>query len=639
MSGGEGSSSYQRLLEENSQPSEERVENSSSEIGPDIPIEVETPFEGRNRLKEAITAKDGDLVGQILDEIERRSILFKEAAFMMTECFGELFDCYKNHIKKMLFDNVLCWPVGTARVPLDIFQKSKLEIYRSWTCDLEPESLVAHLEKKQETLASYVEDKILYRVKNEVGLELIDAKIGCFCVKNACFSGLEGIIRPLLLRNVENSIFKSELLKWAITRKLSYDGNKNIFGVQRESIYQYYFNYAIRIIFIGGLFSYIPYMVLVGLNSGKLRNMSTSWQVLTAIVHLITCSFVAGTTKGDFIAMKRQCEDYRLILDSSHITSIIRLATKYETIIDVLHAVLFLIIIPLLHCGTYISDSFCPWLVVAITLGMFVFAEKLSCFGARFQQSTSMDTTKLIYHVLKRILPFGFALFRTKALLVLEVSVVFYVLSNYEHKLDDRNEEEETNDEEDARTNTLIHDTFSNYWRVLFNVISAFFGTFDPEVYLHSGPFSAWIIVIFVVFIFSQMVVFFNVLISWIGQQFEEYLNSIEEIALMEIAKFSNTIEASMSEMELQRFKSHTGRYLYVLYPAEEIEQEEISWKGRVKTIVENTKMVVKKSNKAVETQMDRLGKRMDRLEENVKIFQQKTNDTLEKILTKLESL
>eukprot|EP00210_Caulerpa_lentillifera_P000030 g29.t1 len=596
-----------------------------------------------NPLKAAIAARDGVTVGAILDAIENQEIPFEDAALMLKECLGELFACYKNRLKDMLSKNLLCWEVGAVKVPLDLFHNQRLHRWRTWTCNEPPEIYNSIGEIGQQALINIVRTKVLSNIRHQVGLELIDAKVMCFCVKDVCQPSLEGLIRQLLFRDVNRSIFKTELMKWAIVEKWNRcSPTSSVWSLCAQDMERC--RRPIRalatISSTYGYFGYICYATFVGINSGKLTSMSLCEQVFLGLGLLLIVIFYGNLARYDSIRLKRYIEDYKELFHCKCGAAIYYLCKTSRNLVDAVHALFILILIPLAHCLTYLSDVIRPLFVIAVAVNVLFGLEKFRNTLEMYYQERGIDLFP-IRPILRDLLRTGFAIFRVRALLILGVALSLYLLFNYEHSLDDRKEDKHDKEcDEDSQFKTQIKASFGTFWRAMVTVFYASVGQFDPMVYFKSGFLSPLIITIFVIFVFIQVVVFLNVVIAWIGQRLDEYMNAIEETKLRELAKAIDAIEASFSKTELEEHKKTIGTYLYVLYAVEECtHEEEVIWQGRVRTVIENVRKMIKKSDKAMKERMDEVEKRMIRMEEKVDAFHQTSNDTLDKILAKLDLL
>eukprot|EP00210_Caulerpa_lentillifera_P007620 g7278.t1 len=154
---------------------------------------------------------------------------------------------------------------------------------------------------------------------------------------------------------------------------------------------------------------------------------------------------------------------------------------------------------------------------------------------------------------------------------------------------------ENSNEECDDEIRNKIFSSFGNPLKAMLTLFYAMIGTFDPEVYFHSGVVAPFVILMFVAFVSIQMVIMFNMVIAIMNDTYDRVKTNEEQLLLL--GKARNT----------------SGKYLYVLFPKDDEEiVEDATWRGRIKTMEDKNKSMMNKTKREILNEINSIKKKQD---------------------------
>eukprot|EP00210_Caulerpa_lentillifera_P003381 g3225.t1 len=603
-----------------------------------------------------------------LNMIIEKTIQFCDGAKMINEDFKNLWIDYRTSIEPMLKKDVLGWDVCTIKVPLETFTVESNVRARVGTCNSVEEWVQcstqdAAYEHWRELNKKEV-DKILKTSRGR----MVNASVRIYCFADVCRAGINGIIRFLLMSKAPSSIFKYPLIRWIIVYKW-----EKIWKVRAFK------NLALYLVFFTLL-----NLTLLGIGFKLFDLMSHSDLQDTVIsISVLMGTLALRTIWLEFFQLKRYTQDGQKIFPSSHFRGLKHYLASRQNQIDITLSISMLVFLPL-YClkrrdiSIGINDQVFLSILAFVVLLMWAKALYL----AQAFKRTGIFVL-MIGRVLRECLPYffmlvgfmiGFGFTMHIALLselrnindrsdsncytTLECSNTFYKSPRYsyhhgwyrpyyprshyydgcDHYSDyivcyrwnyyytsirntfTNNHECITRKGDDER----IVESFNTPFRSILTMAYAMVGLFDPEILFKTGNLSNLVITLFVLYLALQTIVMFNMLIAAMGDAFDGVRAAEEESFLMARAEFIDQYEASLSNDSIKAIEEKIGRYLYVLIPGDkQLEKSVPFWKGRMTTIKEDVRKIVRDSHEDIAQKIDQLTQRVEQQMENEHQFTQ----------------
>eukprot|EP00210_Caulerpa_lentillifera_P003373 g3217.t1 len=655
----------------------ETVGNVSSNEQESIAID----YSQKSLFKMAIEEHNTEWIEYFLNMIIKKNIQFHNGAKMINENFKNLWVDYRTFIEPMLKKDVLGWDVCTIKVPLETFTVESNVGARVGTCN----SIVNWVQSSSQGAADEH-----WRKLNEKGVDkilktsrgrMVNASVRIYCFADICRTGINGIIRFLLMSKAPSSIFKYPLVRWIIVYKW-----EKIWKVRAFK------SFAFFLVVLIAVSVFLLIISLVGQGVGFLSARFTTF-IFATIVLILT--LVVLNLRREYYQAKRYIEDGRKMFPSSYCKGMRHYFSSRQNQIDLMFSfsILFLLILSIFaqQRSTFIDKKVVPSILAFIML--LLWAKAL--YHLQAFKRTGLFVL-MIGRVVRECLPyffmllgfmvgFGFTMYIALAdvLYTMEfesitdwcwndhgfqssrhhysnysdfqfseaVDVDFYACFNGSqcyHCYDQRyyntamasifkDYHKCASEKED---NDRVLESFRTPFLSVLTMAYAMVGLFDPEVLFKCRASKYIAIAIFVLYLALQTIVMFNMLIATMGDAFDGVRAAEEESFLMACAGFMDKYEAALVDYSISVIERKIGKYLYVLIPKDtELEKSVPFWRGRMTSIKEDVRKTVLDSHEDITQKMDQQTETMDQLTQNMNQLTQNINDMFATLKNDVQSL
>eukprot|EP00210_Caulerpa_lentillifera_P005218 g4985.t1 len=529
-------------------------------------------------LRKALDKKDNLMSKTAISSLERGLIPFQDSAFMVKECFQDLWTYYHTFLESILVKNLISVPKGQVEVPLDIFNFDKYVGARlgtsntvlEWDHESDPKLLA-----KQWNCANA---KSVDKIEKSGNATRVLASIQFFAVDDICKLGLNGLIRFLLMHQAPSHIFKTNMVQCVIIWKWE--------NLWKTRCCRYFFLYFCFLV----LFSiYAVCVEFVGDSKGN--HIGSSYSMTLLLVVLMLAAMV--NLYKEYAQLRTYIKDGKILFPKSRCWGLKYYFISRWNIIEVIAYILLLIVIPVLHFLGNRDPVFMPLLYGVVAVEAILIYSKLWYFAQAFRQTGAL--VFMIENVLRDCM--SFLLMAFVVLVGFSISM-FIVIQQFLHDY-------EMDKEDDPMQK--IHDSFGNLIRVMVTLFYVMLGMFEPELFFLCGSLSPLIIVIFIAYLSSQMVVMLNMLIAIMGDTFDRVKNSEEEQLLLGKARFIDTCEAGLNDSEVQCIEKKIGKYLYVLVPVGQPAHQEFSlMQGKPRSVEDNVKKIIREHEETMKSMIEK---------------------------------
>lgn len=172
-----------------------------------------------NFLRIAIDEENEAMVKFFLDMMAKHLFSFHDTASIMKSCFKDLWMDYRTFFEPMLLTDRFLWDVCERKVPSDIFTVESQVGVRTGTCNTLVDWEKAPSERHGLVNRNSHNLNHAREIRAMGSPTKAKAIVKCFSIADACKSGLNGIIRFLLMTNAPSYIYRTTLVEWIITWK------------------------------------------------------------------------------------------------------------------------------------------------------------------------------------------------------------------------------------------------------------------------------------------------------------------------------------------------------------------------------------------------------------------------------------
>eukprot|EP00210_Caulerpa_lentillifera_P007761 g7406.t1 len=534
----------------------------------------------------------------LLNLIEEELVPLKDSAAMMENGFGKLWINYRYLIEQKIIENGLAKKICQIEVPVALLANS---------IDMDEQAQMGTIDNVLHeweecshgqiatNFSNFLHEGDLKDVKQSHNDATINAIVTVFTIANVCKIGLNGILRFLLMNGAKSHIFKTPLLKWVITYKW-----EKIW--RRESMKSITF-YAIFTL----LYSIYSIWMAFSYKTIDKHMHASVW--LTLLI-LILMTMALWLLYQEWIQMMTYIDDGKKLFPNKPIWGLLKYWSSPWNVVEVLTYLILILIISPFHFAKLLGHDSTTVLFIFIALETFLVWVKVWYFAQIIERTRGF--VLMIQSVIKDSLPFLFLAF----VLLIGFSITLFGL--FQHSL----QEKRKRSGEDDDVAHMIEQSFGNPPKAMLTLFYAMVGTFEPEIYYNSGSLYWIIVTISGLYLSLQMIIVLNTIIAAMGDTYDRVQTTEEELLLYERAKFIDCLEAQLSKNEIAKLEDSIKKYLYFLEPKDE---DEIKlWQGRVLTIEEKVRIMIKESQEIVMTQINTS---MKKIEANMKKVEADMNE------------
>jgi len=406
-------------------------------------------------LTHAQKRKETSLVQLCLRFIEDGLFTFHSASAMVEDSFFEMLFSYNELILPMLKRNSLTFKVADVKVPAQVFKSQSVVSDVVFTSDtlLDPEEHFVQVATKDlQELGSHTH---LGSAKDYLEGKNVLSCVYFHYITNACKVGLNGIVRKLLMLEVDSSIFKTELVRATVTWKW-----EKLW--KRRCLRQICFYCIFLILFTGYTFG-------IGISEDNLIHdkkfgLVVSFPFLGAFILTIVFFY------DECMQLKTYMKDGKEVFDTY------KWGVKYYfwdsqwNIIKLTSYFLVLVLIPIFHCIYIFEARIKEVLFVIIAIESILAWFKVWYYAQPFEWNGA--PVFLISNVISDCIPFV----RLTIVVLVGFSIALYLLFRC------GSIPLSASASEDKDEGELIHESFGSPTRSWSTLFYAMVGTFEPEV-------------------------------------------------------------------------------------------------------------------------------------------------------------
>ena len=253
--------------------------------------------EVKNLLREALSSNATNAVANILELIGLQSTPFIQTATSVKNCFTALAAQHFETLKSALFRNRFVFDTCQVRVRMKFLDEVSREQsilfidttddYLSWENSIDTDILWKKWQLSNEEIVEDIEE-------DNKSTRIADLKF--VCIEDAGKTGMGGILRPLLMKNMPAHIFQTDAVKWIIDYKWR--------KIWKHRFYRCARFYALRL----GLVT--AYAIILGGSANISKELT--WKEVVASL-LVALNFIFGciTLKEEVTQMYNLYEDGR----------------------------------------------------------------------------------------------------------------------------------------------------------------------------------------------------------------------------------------------------------------------------------------------------------------------------------------
>jgi len=405
-------------------------------------------------LMHALEKKETTLVQHCLRFIEDGLFTFHSTSSMVMDSFFDLLFTYSELFFPILRRNLFTLDIAEIKVPAQIFQSQNAMSNVVFTSDTILEPTDYFVTKATEELPTSESNKDLgWTGKlNEGRMVLCDVTF--HYITNACKIGLNGVLRKLLMLEVPDAIFKTELIRAII----SWKWEKQYKAQCWREVYTY-------VMFLTFFTSYA-----IGISLDGDRLVHDTWlQIGLSFLLLGAIILAISFTYNEYMQLKTYIKDGEKVFGTPKWGLKHYFLDSLWNLVELCSYFLILVPIPIFHVMYMFEIRSKEALFVVVAIESILAWFKVWYYAQPFEQTSTM--VKCLTCMLNDILPFV-----SLALAVLVgFSVSLHVLFRCSLNTHSTSESEED-------IYTMIHESFGSPLRSLSTLFYAMVGTLEPEV-------------------------------------------------------------------------------------------------------------------------------------------------------------